>query len=98
MFATFLSQFSIVLIPAMCTSIRLAGKDVFIVYVFSDLTIKLKGKELPGHKFVLAARSDYWGTENLSDVSVLDLSGKMLFYDYLSSHYISSSMLLCPVP
>ena len=42
----------------------------------SDLTIKLNGKELPGHRFVLAARSDYWGTSDLSHASVLDLSGK----------------------
>jgi len=46
--------------------------------VRSDLTIKLKGKDLPGHKFVLAARSDHWATDDLSHVSELDLSGKIL--------------------
>ena len=51
----------------------------------SDLTIKLKGKELPAHKFVLAARSDCWPTDDLSHASVLDLSGKLFIYMYLTS-------------
>lgn len=48
--------------------------DLYAKELYSDLTIKLEGKELPGHKFVLAARSDYWGNNDLSHVSVLDLS------------------------
>lgn len=44
---------------------------------FSDLTISLEGsRNLRGHRFVLAARSDYWGVEDLSQVTTLDLSGE----------------------
>ena len=50
--------------------------------MWSDLTIKLKGKAIPGHKFVLAARSDHWGANDLSHVSELDLSGKSSEYCY----------------
>ena len=43
----------------------------------SDLTIHLEGDEkLFGHRFVLAARSDFWGVEDLSKVSELNFTGK----------------------
>jgi len=74
-------QFSnIVFVLYFCTSIDKMAVTAVIVFLWmwSDLTVKLKGKELPGHKFVLAARSDYWGNIDLSHVSVLDLSGKIL--------------------
>ena len=49
-----------------------------IALYFSDVTIKLRGKELFGHKFVLSARSDAW-LNDLGDV--LDLTGKCLRLD-----------------
>ena len=46
------------------------------LFIFSDLLILLEGsKQLHGHRFVLAARSDYWGVPDLAKVSTLDLSG-----------------------
>lgn len=45
--------------------------------VFSDLVIKLDGKELRGHKFVLAARSDHWGIADLNQCTELELTGKV---------------------
>jgi len=55
-------------------SLMLKLSRLFYVIV-SDLTIKLNGKEMRGHRFVLAARTDHWGSNDLSQVSVLDLSG-----------------------
>jgi len=44
---------------------------------FSDLVIHLEnGQCVHGHRFVLAARSDHWGVEDLSKVSELDVTGK----------------------
>ena len=45
------------------------------MFCYSDLTINLADGKLKGHRFVLAARSDEWGVEDLSTVSELDLSG-----------------------
>lgn len=43
---------------------------------FSDLVIHLEnGHCLHGHRFVLAARSDHWGVEDLSKVAELDITG-----------------------
>ncbi|XP_055853313.1 rabankyrin-5 [Episyrphus balteatus] len=39
---------------------------------YSDLTIKLKGKSMPAHKFVLNARSEDWREEVLADATELD--------------------------
>lgn len=41
----------------------------------SDLTVKVAGKTLGAHKFVLAARSDVWSLANLASTTDLDLSG-----------------------
>lgn len=38
---------------------------------YSDITIKLKDKTMPAHKFVLNARSDEWREEAIGDVSEL---------------------------
>lgn len=67
------SRFEVVIVTINDVSI---DKKCFLSWMLSDLIIKLNGKELPGHKFVLAARSDYWGTDDLNHVSELDLSGK----------------------
>lgn len=42
----------------------------------SDLKVKVAGKKLSAHKFVLAARSDVWSLANLASTSELDLSGE----------------------
>ncbi|XP_034934332.1 histone-lysine N-methyltransferase SETD1A-like [Chelonus insularis] len=41
---------------------------------YSDLTIKLPNNEIPAHKFVLSARSDFWNEASLANISVLDWS------------------------
>lgn len=44
----------------------------------SDLKIKVGGKHMNAHKFVLAARSDSWSLATLSSTDELDLSGEPL--------------------
>ncbi|PZC83492.1 hypothetical protein B5X24_HaOG207475 [Helicoverpa armigera] len=39
---------------------------------YSDITIKLQSKSMPGHKFVLNARSDDWNEEALKNLEELD--------------------------
>uniref|UniRef100_A0A0C9RBH5 ANKFY1_2 protein n=1 Tax=Fopius arisanus TaxID=64838 RepID=A0A0C9RBH5_9HYME len=41
---------------------------------YSDLTIKLNNGNVPAHKFILSARSDYWNAAALADVFELDWS------------------------
>ena len=48
---------------------------LFRVFVFSDLTVKLDGKDVKCHRFVLAARSENWGVKDLAQASELDLRG-----------------------
>ncbi|KAL4223226.1 Ankyrin repeat and FYVE domain-containing protein 1 [Mactra antiquata] len=49
--------------------------ELFDKPLYSDLIIKLEGdKELHGHRFVLAARSEYWGVDDLAKVTQLDFS------------------------
>lgn len=43
---------------------------------YSDLKVKVAGKMLSAHKFVLAARSDAWSLANLASTTQLDLSGE----------------------
>ncbi len=45
-------------------------------FTFSDITIKLDGETLYGHRFVLSARSVKWDPQQLGDASELDISGK----------------------
>jgi hypothetical protein len=47
-------------------------------FFISDLKIKVGGRHISAHKFVLAARSDSWSLANLSSTEELDLSGKPL--------------------
>lgn len=42
----------------------------------SDLKVKVAGRTLSAHKFVLAARSDAWSLANLASTAELDLSGE----------------------
>ncbi|XP_063992491.1 rabankyrin-5 isoform X1 [Diachasmimorpha longicaudata] len=41
---------------------------------YSDLTIKLTNGNVPAHKFILSARSDYWNESALASTSELDWS------------------------
>jgi hypothetical protein len=43
---------------------------------FSDISIKLDGETLYGHRFILAARSLKWESQQLGDTTELDLSGR----------------------
>ena len=57
-------------------------------FYFSDLMIHLEGSNrLHGHRFVLAARSDYWGVDDLSKVSELDFTGTCTAYVTQESFY-----------
>ncbi|XP_060806538.1 rabankyrin-5 isoform X1 [Amyelois transitella] len=51
------------------TVATLYGRDTY-----SDITIKLQSKSMPGHKFVLNARSDDWNEEALKGLEELDWS------------------------
>lgn len=42
----------------------------------SDISIKLDGETLYGHRFILAARTLKWDTQQLADMTELDLSGR----------------------
>lgn len=42
----------------------------------SDVAVKVAGKTLGAHKFVLAARSDVWSLANMAAATELDLSGE----------------------
>lgn len=55
--------------------------DIFLsvsldIFFISDLKIKVGGRHISAHKFVLAARSDSWSLANLSSTEELDLSGE----------------------
>lgn len=54
----------------------LTRESLLCISSCSDLIIKINGKEIFGHRFVLAARSNHWGVDDLSQVAILDLSGK----------------------
>lgn len=43
----------------------------YAFFVFSDITIKLADQEIPAHKFVLSARSDFFGDSILAGTPVL---------------------------
>ncbi|KAG7197966.1 hypothetical protein KM043_016199 [Ampulex compressa] len=48
--------------------------SLYSQYRYSDVTIKLIDQEIPGHKFVLCARTDFFNDSNLSEVTNLDWS------------------------
>ncbi|ELK03728.1 Ankyrin repeat and FYVE domain-containing protein 1 [Pteropus alecto] len=48
--------------------------DLYEQEQYSDLKIKVGGRHINAHKFVLAARSDSWSLANLSSTKELDLS------------------------
>ena len=44
--------------------------------VSSDITVKFAGQKLRAHKFIMAARSDFWSNRDLNELSELELTGK----------------------
>lgn len=52
--------------------------ELFNRELYSDITIKLDGETLFGHRFILSARSLKWDPQQLGDASDLDLSGIMI--------------------
>lgn len=56
------------------TVAQLYGRETY-----SDIKIKLQSKSMPGHKFVLNARSDDWNEEALKNLEEL---GEFLFRNY----------------
>lgn len=49
--------------------------ELFDKDLYSDLTVKLNGRTLKAHRFVLDARSKNWASFDLSQINELDLSG-----------------------
>lgn len=49
----------------------------FVSFFFSDITIKLDGETLHGHRFILAARSIKWEPQQLGDATELNISGRL---------------------
>ena len=49
--------------------------DLFDKELYSDLIIKLNGREVKAHRFVLDARSKSWSSTALSQIHELDLTG-----------------------
>ncbi|CAF3851561.1 unnamed protein product, partial [Rotaria sp. Silwood2] len=45
-----------------------------LIFFYSDISIKLDGETLYGHRFILAARSLKWDSQELDDITELDLS------------------------
>ncbi|CAF4446146.1 unnamed protein product, partial [Adineta steineri] len=48
--------------------------ELFNRELYSDISIKLDGETLYGHRFILAARSHKWDSQQLDDATELDLS------------------------
>uniref|UniRef100_A0A336L854 CSON005819 protein n=1 Tax=Culicoides sonorensis TaxID=179676 RepID=A0A336L854_CULSO len=64
-----LSEFSSFVSRLVMTVATLYGRSTY-----SDITIKLKDKSIPAHKFVLNARSEEWREEVILDLQELDWS------------------------
>lgn len=78
--------------------------EILLIYVdfYSDLKVKVAGKMLSAHKFVLAARSDAWSLANLASTTELDLSGERSWRDGTSIFndeqiVLTSKFVLCHV-
>ncbi|XP_076064202.1 rabankyrin-5 isoform X2 [Oratosquilla oratoria] len=48
--------------------------DLYDKEVYSDMTVRLKERQIRVHRFVLAARSDHWGVDSLATADTLDWS------------------------
>jgi hypothetical protein len=60
---------------------------IFAVFLFSDMKVKLNGRLIPAHRFVLAARSEYWGVPSLVDVDFLGNMSVMLLLSVVFNVY-----------
>lgn len=51
--------------------------------VYSDIEIKLQDRSMPGHKFVLSARSNEWSENVIAEQKEIGtkIDGMRLFYD-----------------
>ena len=60
----------------------------------SDIVISVDGKTIPGHKFILRARTDKWGLD-LDSVSTLELpSGRYSVSRFTMTQLVSTSAYL----
>jgi hypothetical protein len=48
---------------------------IFNHFFPSDITVKFAGQKLRAHKFIMAARSDFWSNRDLNELSDLELTG-----------------------
>ncbi|CAH1801017.1 unnamed protein product [Owenia fusiformis] len=48
--------------------------DLFDKDLYSDLSVQIDGQYIKAHRFVLAARSDFWGVADLATTSQLDFT------------------------
>lgn len=46
--------------------------SLFNQHRYSDITIKLRDQEIPAHKFILSARTDFFSESILTEVTILD--------------------------
>jgi hypothetical protein len=60
----------------------------FAFFYSSDISIKLDGETLYGHRFVLAARSLKWDSQQLGDTTELDLSGRAFQMSKILLNYL----------
>lgn len=44
-------------------------------FTSSDITVKFAGQKLSAHKFIMAARSDFWSNRDLNELTELELTG-----------------------
>ena len=66
-----------------CNSLGTYGIDYSrkcIFFYFSDILVQLDGQVLKAHRFVLLARGDDWCDDDISTVTSLDFSGKILLF------------------
>ncbi len=61
--------------------------SLLFVFNSSDISIKLDGETLYGHRFVLAARSLKWDSQQLGDTTELDLSGRVFQMSKIRLNY-----------
>eukprot|EP00069_Balaena_mysticetus_P000221 bmy_00214T0 len=71
--------------------------DLYEQEQYSDLKIKVGGRHINAHKFVLAARSDSWSLASLSSTEELDLSALSAFPPCTVFHGVCTCSVI-PLP
>lgn len=65
---------------------------------FSDITIKLRDQEIPAHKFILSARTDFFSESILTEVTILGKTWKNIWrkimYKYIYINIIKNIYVL----